>query len=138
MGASAPAPRLLRLKPEDMAKVGGAPLRTGRFTWVTEAGRQERWIVASVGSYTVLWNFRWVATGAVPYYCDFSGVKQPHRGLPSGAVSSAGLRLLSSRSTESRLNEMQHNVCLALCLICTCWVLPSTSCRCAWVVFVSA
>ena len=60
MGANAPAPRLLRLKPEDMAKVGGAPLRTGRFTWVTEAGRQERWIVASVGSYTVLWNFRWV------------------------------------------------------------------------------
>lgn len=58
MGAAAPRPRLLRLRPEDAAKVGGAPLRQGKFTWVTEAGRQERWIVASCGSNTVLWNFR--------------------------------------------------------------------------------
>ena len=58
MGARAPAPRLCRLKAEDVAKVGNAPLRQGKFTWVTEAGRQERWIVASCGNYTVLWNFR--------------------------------------------------------------------------------
>ena len=58
MGAAAPRPRLLRLRPEDAAKVGGATLRAGKFTWVTEAGRQERWIVASCGSNTVLWNFR--------------------------------------------------------------------------------
>ena len=58
MGAAAPRPRLLRLRPEDAGKVGGAPLRAGKFTWVTEAGRQERWIVASCGSNTVLWNFR--------------------------------------------------------------------------------
>ncbi len=45
MGAAAPRPRLLRLRPEDAAKVGGAPMRQGKFTWVTEAGRQERWIV---------------------------------------------------------------------------------------------
>jgi len=38
--------------------VGGAPMRQGKFTWVTEAGRQERWIVASCGNHTVLWNFR--------------------------------------------------------------------------------
>ena len=61
MGAAAPRPRLLRLRPEDAAKVGGAPLRAGKFTWVTEAGRQERWIVASCGSNTVLWNFRCAA-----------------------------------------------------------------------------
>ena len=58
MGAAAPRPRLLRLRPEDAAKVGGAPLRQGKFTWVTEAGRQERWIVATCGNNTVLWNFR--------------------------------------------------------------------------------
>ena len=60
MGARGPKPRLLRLKPEDVAVVGGAALTKGKFTWVTEANRQERWIVASCGNYTVLWNFRWV------------------------------------------------------------------------------
>ena len=58
MGASAPAPRLLRLKVEDVARTGGAPLEKAHFTWITERGRQERWIVASCGNYTVLWNFR--------------------------------------------------------------------------------
>ena len=42
------------------AQVGGAVLQKGKFTWITEAGRQERWIVASCGAYTVLWNFRCV------------------------------------------------------------------------------
>ena len=58
MGARGAAPRLLRLKPEDLAQVGSAPLQKGKFTWVTESGREERWIVASCGNYTVLWNFR--------------------------------------------------------------------------------
>ena len=58
MGQKAPAPRLLRLKAEDQPLLQGAPLRQGKFTWVTEAGREERWIVASCGNYTVLWNFR--------------------------------------------------------------------------------
>ncbi len=58
MGKEAPAPRLLRLKVEDVARTGGAPLEKARFTWITERGRQERWIVASCGNYTVLWNFR--------------------------------------------------------------------------------
>ena len=58
MGARGAAPRLLRLKAEDVAAVGGAPLTKGKFTWVTESGREERWIVASCGTYTVLWNFR--------------------------------------------------------------------------------
>jgi hypothetical protein len=51
-------PRLLRLKPEDKLATGGKPLKNGRFTWVTEAGTQERWIVASCGRHTVIWNFR--------------------------------------------------------------------------------
>jgi hypothetical protein len=58
MGREAPAPRLLRLKVEDVARTGGAPLEKARFTWITERGRQERWIIASCGNYTVLWNFR--------------------------------------------------------------------------------
>lgn len=58
MGASAPAPRLLRLRPEDAARTGHAPLQKGKFTWVTEPGRRERWIAASCGSATLLWSFR--------------------------------------------------------------------------------
>jgi hypothetical protein len=58
MGANAPAPRLLRLRPADVARTGGAPMAKGHFTWITERGRQERWIVASCGNFTVLWNFR--------------------------------------------------------------------------------
>jgi hypothetical protein len=58
MGQKAPAPRLLRLKPEDQVLVKNQPLQKGKFTWVTESGKQERWIVASCGNYTVLWNFR--------------------------------------------------------------------------------
>lgn len=66
MGARAPAPRLLRLKPEDQPLLQKEPLRQGKFTWVTEAGREERWIVASCGNYTVLWNFRYTA---LPWQC---------------------------------------------------------------------
>ena len=58
MGQRAPAPRLLRLKPEDSRVVKGAHLAKGKFTWITESGKQERWIVVSCGNYTVLWNFR--------------------------------------------------------------------------------
>jgi hypothetical protein len=58
MGSKAPAPRLLRLKVEDVGRTGGTPFRKGHFTWITEKGRQERWIVASCGNFTVLWNFR--------------------------------------------------------------------------------
>ena len=36
----------------------GAPLEKAKFTWITERGRQERWVVASCGTHTVLWNFR--------------------------------------------------------------------------------
>merc|ERR1719352_140439 len=52
------APRLLKLKPEDAARARGAPLTRGKFTWVTEQGKQERWIVASCQNYSILFNFR--------------------------------------------------------------------------------
>ena len=59
--AGGPRPGCCRLKPEDLAQVGSAPLQKGKFTWVTESGREERWIVASCGNYTLLWNFRCAA-----------------------------------------------------------------------------
>jgi hypothetical protein len=53
MGSNMTAPRLLQLLPVDVKRTGGRPLTKGRFTWVTEQGVQERWIVASVGNYSV-------------------------------------------------------------------------------------
>ena len=58
MGRSAPAPRLLRLRPEDAAATRGAPLSKGKFTWVaTPDAPREGWIAASCGTHTVLWSF---------------------------------------------------------------------------------
>ena len=76
MGSRAPAPRLLRLKPEDQSLLVGAPLRQGKFTWVTEAGREERWIVASCGNYPVLWNFRYHpdCCSQTAFHCQYSQV----------------------------------------------------------------
>ena len=55
---SAPAPRLLKLRPEDVAATRGAPLSKGKFTWVaTPDAPRERWIAASCGTHTVLWSF---------------------------------------------------------------------------------
>ena len=60
------APRLLKLKPEDAARAKGAPLKRGKFTWVTEQGKQERWIVASCQNYSILFNFRRVKAATAP------------------------------------------------------------------------
>jgi len=73
MGQRAPAPRLLRLKPEDSRVVKGAHLSKGKFTWITESGKQERWIVVSCGNYTVLWNFRQVKL-AKPDVVSYGGL----------------------------------------------------------------
>ena len=35
-----------------------AKLRNARLTWVTDSDTLERWIVASCGTFSVLWNFR--------------------------------------------------------------------------------
>lgn len=55
-----PSPALPPPPLEDVKLTKNAPLEKGHFTWITEQGRQERWIVASCGNYTVLWNFRCV------------------------------------------------------------------------------
>lgn len=36
----------------------GAKLSNARLTWITENDSTERWIVASFGTFSVLWNFR--------------------------------------------------------------------------------
>jgi hypothetical protein len=35
-----------------------AKLSKGTLTWITEQQHTERWIAASCGNYTILWNFR--------------------------------------------------------------------------------
>jgi len=65
MGNRGVVPRLLRLKPEDAGRVKGSPLTKGKFTWITESGTQERWVVANCGMFSVIWNFnRLKSTGA--------------------------------------------------------------------------
>uniref|UniRef100_A0A7S0QWD8 Vacuolar import/degradation Vid27 C-terminal domain-containing protein n=1 Tax=Pyramimonas obovata TaxID=1411642 RepID=A0A7S0QWD8_9CHLO len=66
MGKSQSAPRLLKLLPSDVTKTGNAPFTKARFTWITEQGKQERWIVVSCGTYSVLWNFRQVKMSTGP------------------------------------------------------------------------
>lgn len=58
LGAKAPKPRLLMLKAEDTIYTNNAPFEKAKFSWITDASRKERYIVASCGKYTVQWNFR--------------------------------------------------------------------------------
>lgn len=79
-GGKLAVPRLLRLKPEDKLLAGNKGFKNGRFTWVTEANNQERWVVASCGKYTVIWNFRKVKSsvsgntsfGGLPTNMDYT------------------------------------------------------------------
>ena len=112
LGASAPAPRLLRLKAEDVASLGGAGLAKGRFTWVTEEGVKERWISATCGTATVLWSLDavkraspgLVSAGGLTTVTDYHVIRKGesvvdaafvhgrHGGTPTGTPSSARRR----------------------------------------------
>ena len=50
-----------------------APFQKGKFTWVTEAGNSERYIVASVGRHSVIWNLHKVKA-AVGESTGFGGL----------------------------------------------------------------
>ncbi|KAF6262618.1 VID27 cytoplasmic protein-domain-containing protein [Scenedesmus sp. NREL 46B-D3] len=73
--------RLLRLKPADemLEGLAGFAFKSAKFTWVTESNDYERWIAASRGEYTVMWNFRRVknstadtfANGGVPTFEEY-------------------------------------------------------------------
>jgi hypothetical protein len=66
MGANIAAPRLLKLLPADVARTRGAPFAKGRFTWVTSGDAQERFVAASVGTFSAVWNFRHVKAVTAP------------------------------------------------------------------------
>lgn len=58
MGQNIAAPRLLKLTPVHKHAAGDQKMQNAQFSWVTEEGRQERNIVVTVGSYSVIWSFR--------------------------------------------------------------------------------
>ncbi|MED6194889.1 Protein cypro4 [Stylosanthes scabra] len=49
--------------------------RKAQFSWVTENGRQERHIVATVGKFSVIWNFQQVKDGSHECYQNQQGLK---------------------------------------------------------------
>ncbi len=52
---------------------GNEPFRNGKFTWVTEAGKSERYIVVSVSKHSVIWSLNQVKT-AVGESMAFGGL----------------------------------------------------------------
>ncbi|KAI4366427.1 hypothetical protein MLD38_022308 [Melastoma candidum] len=76
MGNKISAPRLLRLTPLDSHLAGtDNKFREGQFSWVTENGKQERHLVATVGKFSVIWNFQQVKNGAHECYPNQEGLK---------------------------------------------------------------
>jgi hypothetical protein len=101
-------PRLLRLKPEDKLATGGKPLKSGRFTWVTEAGTQERWIVASCGRHTVIWNFRRYGLLVFLYERGFSCECGFHASVPCGVVRLCSAAYVRSCATMQLLTAARR------------------------------
>eukprot|EP01018_Ginkgo_biloba_P034348 Gb_00905 [translate_table: standard] len=76
MGHRIAAPRLLKLTPLDSHLAGKKnKFHGGQFSWVTESGKQERHLVASVGNFTVIWNFRQVKNSNHECYRRQEGLK---------------------------------------------------------------
>ncbi|KAG2656414.1 protein CYPRO4-like [Panicum virgatum] len=76
MGHRIAAPRLLKLNPLDSHLAGANNrFREGRFSWVTENGKQERHLVATVGKYSVVWNFLQVKNSQHECYQYQEGLK---------------------------------------------------------------
>ncbi|KAK4786631.1 hypothetical protein SAY86_010464 [Trapa natans] len=76
MGNRIAAPRLLKLTPLDSHLAGASnAFRGGQFSWVTENGKQERHLVATVGKFSVIWNFQQVKNGTHVCYRHQQGLK---------------------------------------------------------------
>lgn len=76
MGSKIPAPRLLKLTPVDSHTAGkNNKFHSGRFSWVTESGKQERHLVATVGKFSVIWDFQQVKNSAHECYRNQQGLK---------------------------------------------------------------
>ncbi|CAN4122688.1 unnamed protein product [Withania somnifera] len=75
MGNKISAPRLLKLNPLDSHMSGSNKFRSAQFSWVTENGKQERHLVATVGKFSVIWNFLQVKDGSHGCYQNQVGLK---------------------------------------------------------------
>lgn len=76
MGNKIPAPRLLKLTPVDSHMAGtDNRFQRGQFSWVTENGKQERHLVATVGKFSVIWDFQQVKNSAHECYMNQEGLK---------------------------------------------------------------
>ncbi|GAB4840813.1 Protein cypro4 [Ancistrocladus abbreviatus] len=76
MGNKISAPRLLKLTPLDSHLAGvNNKFHGAHFSWVTEHGRQERHLVATVGKFSVIWNFQQVKDGSHQCYRNQKGLK---------------------------------------------------------------
>ncbi|PRQ23063.1 putative transcription factor WD40-like family [Rosa chinensis] len=76
MGNKIPAPRLLKLIPLDSHLAGADnKFHGGHFSWVTESGKQERHLVATVGKFSVIWDFQQVKNSAHECYRNQQGLK---------------------------------------------------------------
>ncbi|XP_004291111.1 PREDICTED: protein CYPRO4 [Fragaria vesca subsp. vesca] len=76
MGNRISAPRLLKLTPLDSHLAGtNNKFRNAQFSWVTENGKQERHLVATVGKFSVIWNFQQVKDGSHECYLNQEGLK---------------------------------------------------------------
>ncbi|KAF0931118.1 hypothetical protein E2562_002477 [Oryza meyeriana var. granulata] len=70
------APRLLKLSPLDSILAGTEnKFHGGQFSWVTENGKQEKHLVATVGKFSVIWNFQQVKDSNHECYRDQEGLK---------------------------------------------------------------
>ncbi|XAR64033.1 hypothetical protein NMG60_11024228 [Bertholletia excelsa] len=76
MGNRSSAPRLLKLTPLDSHMAGANNKFHGaQFSWVTENGKQERHLVATVGKFSVIWNFQQVKDSSHECYQNQVGLK---------------------------------------------------------------
>ncbi|CAA7398672.1 unnamed protein product [Spirodela intermedia] len=76
MGNRIAAPRLLKLTPLDSQLAGeNNKFHGGHFSWVTDGGKQERHLVATVGKFSVVWNFQRVKDGHHECYRLQEGLK---------------------------------------------------------------
>jgi hypothetical protein len=76
MGNKIPGPRLLKLTPLDSHLAGtDNKFHGGHFSWVTESGKQERHLVATVGKFSVIWDFGRVKNSAHDCYRNQQGIK---------------------------------------------------------------
>ncbi|KAL8141130.1 hypothetical protein V2J09_007151 [Rumex salicifolius] len=75
MGNKISAPRLLKLTPLDAHLAGANKFRGAQFSWVTEQGKQERHLVATVGKFSVIWNFQQVKDSSHECYQNQQGLK---------------------------------------------------------------